>query len=98
MLRKGAYRYDYMNSMKKFTETKLPSQDAFYNRINDQPLSDGDFVHAQHVWGTFKCRTMRDYHDIYLKSDVYLFADDFEMSRRNTHSLYGLDVSLISER
>ena len=87
MLRKGAYPYDYMQSMIRFDETELPLQDAFYNSMNDQPLSDEDYAHAQHVWDTFKCHTMRDYHDLYLKS-----VDVFEKLRRDTQSLYGLEA------
>ena len=93
MLRKGAYPYDYMSSMSRFDETELPSQDAFYNRMNDQSLSDEDYAHAQHVWDTFKCNTMRDYHDLYLKSDVYLLADVFEKFRHDTQALYGLEAA-----
>ena len=93
MLRKGAYPYDYMNSMSRFGETQLPPQEAFYNQMNDQPLSDEDYTHAQHVWNVFHCRTMRDYHDLYLKSDVYLVADVFEKFRQDTQALYGLEAA-----
>ena len=93
MLRKGAYPYDYMKSMAQFDETELPSQDAFFNRLNDQSLSAEDYAHAQHVWDTFDCHTLRDYHDLYLKSDVYLLADVFEKFRQDTQALYGLEAA-----
>ena len=93
MLRKGAYPYDYMSSMERFAETSLPPQDAFFNQMNDQSLSDDDYAHAQHVWDVFDCRTLRDYHDLYLKSDVYLLADVFEKFRNDTQALYGLEAA-----
>ena len=31
-----------------------------------------DYSHAQNVWETFECKTMKDYHNIYLKTDVLL--------------------------
>ena len=33
-----------------------------------------DYRHAQDVWRTFRLRTMGDYHDLYLRSDVLLLA------------------------
>ena len=91
MLRKGAYPYEYMTSMTKFDETALPPQSAFYNRLNEQPLSDVDYEHAQQVWSSFECQTLRDYHNLYLHSDVYLLADIFEKFRADSQTLYGLE-------
>ena len=90
MLRKGAYPYNYMTSMAKFEETELPPQTAFYNQLTDEPLQDVDYAHARTVWTTFACQTLRDYHDLYLRSDVYLLADVFEKFRADSQALYGL--------
>ena len=93
--RKGAYPYRHMDSMEKFYETCLPTQDQFYNQLNDEPLSDADYQHARKVWDTFACRhetmTMKHYHDIYLMADVLLLADVFETFRKMSHELYGLE-------
>ena len=43
------------------------------------------------VWTACRCRTLGDYHDIYLKSDVYLLADVFENFRFAALDTYGLD-------
>ena len=91
MLRKGAYPYDHMKTMAQFDETALPPQSAFYNRLSDEPLSNSDYEHACTVWNVFNCATMRDYHDLYLKSDVYLLADVFEKFRFDSQALYGLE-------
>jgi hypothetical protein len=37
--------------------------------------SESDYKKAQLVWDTFKCKTLLDYHNIYLQSDVLLLAD-----------------------
>ena len=55
--RKGVYLYDYMDSFDRFDETKLPSQDAFFSKL---------YTHATRVWTT-SCRTMTDFHHIYLQ-------------------------------
>ena len=75
MLCKGAYPYEYVTSMKKFDKTALPPQSAFHNRLNEQPLSDVDYEHAQQVWSLFECQILCDYHNLYLHSDVYLLAE-----------------------
>ena len=91
LLRKGVYPYDYINSQKRLEETKLPAPEAFYSQLNEEPISSADYAHAQEVWKLFSCGTMRDYHNVYLKSDVLLLADVFESFRDMTMETYKLD-------
>ena len=46
---------------------------------------------AQTVWKQFDCRILRDYHDIYNKSDFPLLADVFENFRDVCMTNYKLD-------
>ena len=78
LTRKGVYPYDYVSSLEKLSETQLPPKEEFYSNLNDEHISDDDYQHAINVWNTFKCKSIRDYHDLYLKSDVLLLADVFE--------------------
>ena len=91
LLRKGVYPYDYMSGYNRLSETKLPSIEDFYSKLNDEDISLEDYTHAQNVWSHFDCRTMRDYHDLYLKSDVLLLADVFENFRDLCLENYKLD-------
>ena len=75
--RKGVYPYDYIDSFDRFDETELPSQDAFFSKLSGSPCSDSEYTHATRVWTGFQCKTMADYHDIYLQLDVLLLADLF---------------------
>ena len=48
--RRGVYPYDYMDSLLKFSEEKLPPKEKFFNRLNETHISDEDYDHAQNVW------------------------------------------------
>ena len=42
--RKGFYPYDYIDSFDRFDESRLPSQDAFFNKLSDSPCSNTEYV------------------------------------------------------
>ena len=89
--RKEIYPYDYMSGIEKFSEEKLPPKEEFFSKLNDCEVSDEDYEHAQKVWKEFGIQNLGEYHDLYLKSDVLLFADVFEEFRRNSLENYSLD-------
>ena len=91
LLRKGVYPYDYVSGPDRFDDKTLPDKAAFYSRLHDENISDGDYAHAQQVWNAFHCQTLGEYHDIYLRSDVMLLADIFENFRNISLESYQLD-------
>ena len=91
MKQKGIYPYDHMDSFDRFNETKLPVQQDFYSILNNEHISDEQYKHAQNVWDTFNLKTMGDYHDLYLKSDILLLANVFENFRKTCLQYYKLD-------
>ena len=88
LTRKGVYPYDYVSSLSKFDETKLPPREE---KLNDEDITDEEYQHALNVWSTFNCSNIRDYHNLYLKSDVLFLADVFENFRSTCLKHYNLD-------
>ena len=80
-----------MDSLSKFQDTELPPKELFYSELNHSHISDEDYEHAIKVWNLLQMKTMRDYHDLYLKTDVLLLADVFENFRGVCIENYKLD-------
>lgn len=101
--KKGVYPYDYMDNFNKFN-FQLPENDnayvntleyevSEYHKLNDKQKANviKDKLHAKLVYKTFGCKNMREYHDLYLKSDVFLLADIFERFRGIAMDKFKLD-------
>ena len=91
MIKKGIYPYDYITSYDVLKEIELPSQDKFYSTLSNSECSDSDYANAKYVWKTFNCKTMMDYHNIYLSSDVLLLSDVWQTFNETCYKIYGLD-------
>ena len=72
---------------------KLPRKEKFYSSLTGKKVSDKGYEHLLKVWNKFEMKTMKDYHDLYLKRDVLLLADVFEKFRNNSLKNYGLCLS-----
>ena len=89
--RKGVYPYEYINSVEKFNDTKLPPINAFHSTLSGRGISDEDYEHAQNVWKVFNMKTFRDYHKLYNIADVLQLADVFENFRNIMYETHKLD-------
>ena len=76
------YTYEYMSDCKKFKE-ELPSKERFYISLTGRKISDKEYEHGLNVWNQFEIKTMKYYHELYLKCDVLLLAGVFEKFRNN---------------
>ena len=93
VIQKGVYPYEFMSDVSKFDKTSLPSIEDFYSRLYDEGISEEDYARAKEVWNEFNIENMRQYHDLYLKTDVLLLADVFENFRKVSMDNYGLDAA-----
>ena len=91
MSQKGVYPHDFMDSFEKFNQMELPNKDQFYSILNNQHITDDEYDCANKVWNTFMIKTMGEYHDLYLVSDVLLLTDVFENFRKTCMQYYKLD-------
>ena len=91
LTRKDFYPYSYVDSFQKFQETQLPPKEAFYSDLTGEDCSDKDYDHAQQVWTTFGCRSLQDYHNLYLLTDTLLLTDVFENFHTICLETYELD-------
>ena len=62
----------------------MPSKERFRSLLTDRKISDKENEHVLNVLNKFKMKMMKDYHDLYLKCDVLLQTDAFEIFRNNS--------------
>ena len=60
---------------------KLPSKEDFFNKLTNSEIAEAKYDHARHVWDMFNIKTLGEYSDLYLKTDVLVLADVFENFR-----------------
>ena len=89
--RKGVYPYEYMNSLERLKENKLPSKESFYSTLTGEDISNEDYQHAQKVWEEFEIKSMEGYLELYNETDVLLLADVFENFRNICLENYKFD-------
>ena len=90
---KGTYPYEYMNSLKRFNEDELPDKSKFFSSLKDSEINEKEYERAVNGWKLFKIKSLDQYHDLYLKTDVSLLADVFEKFIKTCLSYYRLDPS-----
>ncbi|CAB4004481.1 Gastrula zinc finger [Paramuricea clavata] len=88
---KGVFPYEFLDDISKLNTEGLPSRDKFYSSLYESEVKEEDYQRARKVWDHFRMKTMRDYHDLYLETDVLLLADVFENFRRTCLESYELD-------
>ena len=89
--KKGVYPYEYMDSFKKFKETNLPDINCFFSSLKDSEISVKEHHRACDVWKVFEIKNLGEYLNLYLKCDVLLLCDVFEMFISVCLRDYGLD-------
>ena len=64
ILRRGVYRYDYIDSWPRFNETFLPYQKGFYSNLIVENITDADCKYAKRVCENFGIQNLGEFHDL----------------------------------
>ena len=90
---KNVYPYEFIDSFEKLNVTELPPKESFYSKLTDSHISDDDYNMAKEAWKIFNCKSLLDYHNKYLTSDVLLLADIWQAFRNVCFDTYKLDAN-----
>ena len=69
---KGIYPCDYMNSFEHFKEGQLPPKEHFFSILTGENKTNEDYEKAKEIWKHFNIKNMGEYHDLYLKTNVFI--------------------------
>ncbi|KAJ8970983.1 hypothetical protein NQ317_003854 [Molorchus minor] len=75
MRHKGVFPYSFVDSLEKLDYPTLPPKEQLYDKLNKVHIADEEYERAKTVWNIFACRSLGDYSDLYLKTDVLLLCD-----------------------
>ena len=78
-----------MSGFEKFKE-KMPNKEKFYSSLTRKKISDKEYEHVFKVRNRFEMKIKKDYHDLHLKCDALLLADEFEKFRNSCLKDYEL--------
>jgi hypothetical protein len=87
---KGSFPYEWFDAFEKL-EQPVPKREHFYNTLRQEELSETEYNEMLETCQLFNIKTFREYHDLYLKRDVYGLCDMFEAFRDVCSNSYGLD-------
>ena len=90
--KKGEFPYEWFDSFDKLNEN-IPSREHFYNSLGQSELGVGQYDIMMKTCEAFNIKNFKDFHDLYLKRDVYGLCDVFEYFREISMEAHGLDPS-----
>jgi len=67
-----------MDGFQRFAKKELHAKEEFFLKLAGKGITDEEYTHAKKVWAKFGCKTLGDYCDLYVKTDIVLLADAFE--------------------
>lgn len=69
LTRKEVFPYDHIDCEEKLKETELPDINKFYNKLNDNNISQDHYEHAKRVWAKINIKILGRVHG-YMNTDI----------------------------
>ena len=66
---------------------------GFFSSLKECGISNGEYQRAVNIWNVFGFKTLGEYHNLYLKTDVLLLCDVLEKFINVCLKYCGLDPS-----
>ena len=71
--------------------TTLHEKEIFYSHLNMGDITEADGTHGKRVCKDFEIKYLGKYHDLYLRSYVFLLANVYKNFRKMCLTIYQLD-------
>ena len=80
-----------MDENRENNRKKLPNIEYFHSSLSNTKFSIDDCNYAKEIYNFFGCKKIKDYNNLYVKTDVLLLADVHAIYRKNSHDSFDLD-------
>ena len=89
---KTAFPYEWLIK-ENLLDKQLPSIDKFYSSLKLQNVSQKEYDKTLEIYKKLKCKNIKDYLEIYMKLDICLQADIFNVFRNTIWNKIEIDCS-----
>ena len=89
---KTAFPYEWLTKENIYGKS-LPSIDKFYSSLKLQNISKEEYDKTIEIYKNLKCKNVKDYLEIYMKLDVCLQSDIFNLFRTSIWDKFEIDCS-----
>ena len=89
---KSCFPYEWLTKEKIYNEN-LPSIENFYSSLKLDNISEEDYNKTLEIYKKSKCKNIKEYLDIYLKLDICLQADIFNVFRSTIWDKFEINCS-----
>ena len=88
--RKTFFPYEWITEENIYNK-KLPSIEDFYSSLKLQNITQEQYNETLKIYKELQCKTVKDYLEIYMKLDICLQADIFNVFRNIIWNQFGID-------
>ena len=89
---KAHFPYEWLTEENLY-DKRLPSIEKFYSSLKLQNISEEDYDKTIEIFNKLKCKNDKDYLEIYMKLDICLQADIFNVFRNTIWDKFNIDCS-----